>query len=363
MEPQKCGHMISVIVPIYNAQKYLAVMIESLRHQSYAKWELILVDNGSRDGSVEICTMYENRDRRICVVQERKKGVSAARNSGLKMARGEYILFVDADDFLPDSNVLERLVTTIQLTKADIVVGNYVRLWNGQQLKAASHEAFSKENPDSEDFRFQGFFSVGTLSYAWGKLYRRQFLNQNKISFEDIMYAEDKLFNMECYLNHPQYAFLPDVVYVYRKNDQSVSFHYRVDSRECWLTIAYKLRDFFRKYMSADERKKYQGFIYYLLFFACFFDAKMEYVQNRHSLRAVVRLLKEYQADQLVNESFIRLTHNFYTGQLSSRFWKIMIKGFCIAMRLHLYYGLAIGIKLLIDGRVDERLSDTGLRE
>ena len=125
MEPQKCGHMISVIVPIYNAQKYLAVMIESLRHQSYAKWELILVDNGSRDGSVEICTMYENRDRRICVVQERKKGVSAARNSGLKMARGEYILFVDADDFLPDSNVLERLVTTIQLTKADIVVGNY----------------------------------------------------------------------------------------------------------------------------------------------------------------------------------------------------------------------------------------------
>ena len=101
--------------------------------------------------------------------------------------------------------------------------------------------------------------------------------------------------------------------------------------------------------MSTDERKKYQGLIYYLLFFACFFDAKMEYVQNRHSLRAVVKLLKAYQTDPLVN--------------VSSRFWKIMIKGFCIAMRLHLYYGLAIGIKLLIDIRVDERLSDTGLRE
>ena len=108
METQKYRHMISVVVPVYNA-------------------------------------MYEKKDRRICVVQERKKGVSAARNSGLKMARGEYILFVDADDFLPDSNVLERFVTTIQLTKADIVVGNYVRLWNGQQLKAVSHEAFSKE--------------------------------------------------------------------------------------------------------------------------------------------------------------------------------------------------------------------------
>lgn len=275
METQKYRHMISVVVPVYNAQEYLAVMIESLLNQSYAKWELILVENGSRDGSFEICTMYEKKDRRICVVQERKKGVSAARNSGLKMARGEYILFVDADDFLPDSNVLERFVTTIQLTKADIVVGNYVRLWNGQQLKAVSHEAFSKENPDSEDFRFQGFFSVGTLSYAWGKLYRSQFLNQNKLYFEEVSYAEDKLFNMKCYLNNPKYAFLPDVVYVYRKNDQSVSFRYRADSRECWLTIAYKLRYFFRKYMSADERKKYQGMIYYLLFFACFFDAKM----------------------------------------------------------------------------------------
>lgn len=279
------------------------------------------------------------------------------------MARGEYILFVDADDFLPDSNVLERFVTTIQLTKADIVVGNYVRLWNGQQLKAVSHEAFSKENPDSEDFRFQGFFSVGTLSYAWGKLYRSQFLNQNKLYFEEVSYAEDKLFNMKCYLNNPKYAFLPDAVYVYRKNDQSVSFRYRANSRECWLTIAYKLRYFFRKYMSADERKKYQGMIYYLLFFACFFDAKMEYIQNRHSLRAVVKLLKAYQTDPLVNETFVRLTQNFYTGKLSSRFWKIMIKGFCIAMRLRLYYGLAIGIKLLIDIRVDERLSDTGLRE
>lgn len=238
-----------------------------------------------------------------------------------------------------------------------------MRLWNGQQLKAVSHEAFSKENPDSEDFRFQGFFSVGTLSYAWGKLYRSQFLNQNKLYFEEVSYAEDKLFNMKCYLNNPKYAFLPDAVYVYRKNDQSVSFRYREDSRECWLTIAYKLRYFFRKYMSADERKKYQGLIYYLLFFACFFDAKMEYVQNRHSLRAVVKLLKAYQTDPLVNETFVRLTHNFYTGKLSSRFWKIMIKGFCIAMRLHLYYGLAIGIKLLIDIRVDERLSDTGLRE
>lgn len=252
METQKYRNMISVVVPVYNAQEYLAVMIESLLNQSYAKWELILVENGSRDGSFEICTMYEKKDRRICVVQERKKGASAARNSGLKMARGEYILFVDADDFLPDSNVLERFVTTIQLTKADIVVGNYVRLWNGQQLKAVSHEAFSKENPDSEDFRFQGFFSVGTLSYAWGKLYRSQFLNQNKLYFEEVSYAEDKLFNMKCYLNNPKYAFLPDAVYVYRKNDQSVSFRYRADSRECWLTIAYKLRYFFRKYMSAD---------------------------------------------------------------------------------------------------------------
>lgn len=101
--------------------------------------------------------------------------------------------------------------------EADIVVGNYERLWNGRRFAAASHTSFSELNPDSEDFRFQGFFSVGTLSYVWGKLYRKQFLEKNEAVFENLPYAEDKLFNIQCYLCNPKYAFIQETGYIYRK--------------------------------------------------------------------------------------------------------------------------------------------------
>ena len=260
--------------------------------------------------------------------------------------------------------------------EADIVVGNYERLWNGRRFAAASHTSFSEKNPDSEDFRFQGFFSVGTLSYVWGKLYRKQFLEKNEAVFENLPYAEDKLFNIQCYLCNPKYAFIQETGYIYRKNDDSISFTYRPNSLECWMAIAYRLQKLLTekeikqirclKDENAEREcleKKYWGFIYYLIFFAIFFDAKMEYVEHNHSILAVIKLIKMYQTDDLSKETFVQLKRKTYTGKLSQKLWKIMIQGFSMAMWFHLYWGLAFGIKLLIDLRIDEKLSDTGLRE
>lgn len=84
-------------------------------------------------------------------------------------------------------------------------------------LPATKHQSFALCSPSSEEFRFQGFFSVGTLSYAWGKLYRREFLRNHQIYFADLSYAEDKLFNMQCYICDAKYAFLEDIGYIYRK--------------------------------------------------------------------------------------------------------------------------------------------------
>lgn len=354
---------VSIIVPVYNAEMYLTAMIDSVISQSYTDWELFLVDNGSKDRSLEICKQYAENDSRICVIQEKEKGASAARNCGLRLAGREYVMFIDADDFLPDCDALKCFIVALEKENGDIVIADYERLWNERRLNAASHTAFSEKNPDSEDFRFQGFFSVGTLSYVWGKLYRRQFLIENELKFENVSYAEDKLFNIECYLCKPTYVFLKEIGYVYRKNNQSVSFQYRADSRECWLEIAYKLQLFLQKRKKSEERQTYRSLIYYILFFSVFFDSKMEYMEYQHSIRAVVRLMKRYQSDKLVRETYIQLRRTKYTGQLSQRLWKLMIYGFSNAMCIRLYYVLALGIKLLIDFRIDERLSDTGLRE
>lgn len=215
MNAREHRHTVSIIVPVYNAETYLPEMLESVISQKYSDWEMLLIDNCSEDGSLEVCRAYERKDLRICVIEEKERGISTARNCGLQAAQGDYIMFIDADDFLPDDQVLERFVTTMQCQNADIVVGNYARLWNKRRLHAASHTVFSGEDQDSEDFRFQGFFSVGTLSYVWGKLYRRQFLVENKIAFENVSYAEDKLFNIQCYLCNPHYAFVSQIQYIY----------------------------------------------------------------------------------------------------------------------------------------------------
>ena len=179
--------MISVIVPVYNAQAYLSDMIDSVLSQKFAEWELLLIVSKSEDDSLEICQSYAKKTSKIRVIEMPSGSAGMARNIGLKEAMAEYIMFVDADDLLPDGEVFERFYHRAIESKADIVVSNYMRLWKGNLLKAASHESFSGIEQDQEDFRFQGFFSVGTLSYVWGNIYRKHFLEENQIHYEKIV--------------------------------------------------------------------------------------------------------------------------------------------------------------------------------
>ena len=352
---------ISVIIPVHNAEKYIAKAVQSVMEQSYTNWELFLIENGSEDSSLEVCTKLANKDSRIQVLKEKNNGAGSARNTGLCSAEGEYIVFIDADDYLPDKSVFQRYMNIAKQIRADIIVSNYVRLWNGKILPAAGHDSFSVYSPDSEEFRFRGFFSVGTLSYVWGKLYQKAFLDENNIVFSDFEYAEDKLFNMQCYICGARYAFLKECGYVYRKNDNSISFQYHKNSSKCWLGIADTVKQWIKKEKQNPEI--YMGLVYYTIFFAAFFDGKMEYVANKHSLRAVKKILKIYGRDTLGKESFQKLFSDKQFQQLQQPMWKIMTRGFSMGMKFQWYLLLATGIKMLIDFRVDERLSDTGLRE
>ena len=226
---------ISVIVPVCNAEKYLKEALDSVFKQSFTDWELILVDNMSKDNSLSICESYAQTDDRVCIYKEEKNGAGAARNTGMKMARGEYLCFLDADDCLAGTDILQKLAEQMERQQADIVVCNYERNWNGRLLPAAGHEAFSSLDREEEDFRFKGFFSVGTLSYVWGRLYRKAFLDEHSICFQNLAYAEDKLFNLQCYLYQAKFGFMDDIGYIYRKNDDSISYQYKPESAKCWL--------------------------------------------------------------------------------------------------------------------------------
>lgn len=352
---------VSIVIPVYNAEKYLGEALESLFAQTYRNWEAILVVSRSGDQTEEVVEEYLKRDLRISRLDHEGQGISSARNQGVSSADGEYLLFMDADDYLSDPLVLQRYLNIAEKISADIVVSNYARLWKGRFLPAETHQTFSVYHRDSEEFRFRGFFSVGTLSYVWGKLYRRSFLEENDLRFEEFPYAEDKLFNMQCYVCRAKYAFIEEIGYVYRRNEASVSYQYNPNSSDCWLGIARRLKGWLEE--KGEDEAVYGGLVEYTVFFASFFDAKKEYEQHGHSLRAIRKILKIYGRDAIGGDCFRRLSGEKRVSELEQKFWQVLIRGYSLGMRFRFYFLLALGTRELIRYRVDERMSDTGLRE
>lgn len=163
---------VSVIIPVYNAESFLRPCLNSVISQNYKDSEIILIENGSEDGSRTICEEYAERFENIRIITETQRGTAMARQRGLDVCKGEAVVFVDADDVLPSPDVFSKMAECLEKTKADIVCGEYSRLWEGKLLPAKSVKAFSDNPRESEAFWFYAFFSCGNLSYVWGKMYR-----------------------------------------------------------------------------------------------------------------------------------------------------------------------------------------------
>ena len=158
---------ISIIVPVYQAEKYISKCIESIINQTYKNLEIILIDDGSMDSSGEICDRYGERDQRIVVVHNPNKGVSAARNCGLDIATGDYITFVDSDDWI-HPRYLEFLYNGVCSSQGKISICEFVRTnkWEEYPLLKKSSVDFVR----TEQYYFE---NNTNFIVAWGKLYHR----------------------------------------------------------------------------------------------------------------------------------------------------------------------------------------------
>lgn len=189
---------VSVIVPIYNAEAFLRPAMDSILDQSLREIEVICVDDGSTDGSLKIIKEYQKRDSRIRIATQNNAGPGMARNNGMRRARGEYIAFLDADDFF-NLDFLSRMYETAKRDDLDIAVGNYDLYHNDtakfrknvtgeeQGLLAPGRVTSKKDFPDQ-------IFQL-TDGYVWSKLFRRSFLLEKKLSFpEELRMFEDVYF-------------------------------------------------------------------------------------------------------------------------------------------------------------------------
>lgn len=203
---------ISVIVPVYNVAAYLPQCLDSILAQTLQETEIIVVDDGSTDNSPQICDEYAAKDKRICVIHQENKGLSGARNKGMAVACGKYVAFVDSDDWI-EPTMLQKLYDAAERDKSDVAVCHVFCTSNpkGKQKKYWPYTKDCVLKPK----QFYTYFLIAPC-WACNKIYRRDFLQKNKITFVEGILYEDVPFFTEVFLQLDQVSFVADYLYNYR---------------------------------------------------------------------------------------------------------------------------------------------------
>lgn len=211
---------ISIIVPVYQVEKYIRQCIDSILAQTFTNFELILVDDGSKDNSGKICDEYAARDNRIRVIHKENGGLSDARNKGLDNAAGKYFMFVDSDDYISD-DMTECLYKNILKENADIAACNYRYIFESGEEKDFSTENKAEVLNANEIFynrkneRNYGFWTV-----AWNKLYKAETFKNLRFRFG--RYHEDEFWANDIYQMDIKVVTVSESLYYYRQRDNSI---------------------------------------------------------------------------------------------------------------------------------------------
>lgn len=200
---------ISVIIPVYNAQDGIKRCVDSLLNQSFKNFEIILLNDGSKDNSLNILKEYELKYSFVRVIDKQNEGVAVTRNKGILLAEGEYTMFMDNDDFV-DSDYIETFYQAIHEKKLDLVIGGYKRVNQDNQI------IFSQDIQQSE-------WSKYIIMAPWAKVYRTEFLKTNNLEFFDYGIGEDIIFNLATYKTTDKIGLLDYKGYNWYYNNQSIS--------------------------------------------------------------------------------------------------------------------------------------------
>ena len=257
---------VSVIIPVFNAEKYLSKCIDSVLSQTCPELELILVNDGSTDQSEEIINTYIHDDRVLYLKQE-NKGVSAARNLGLSHASGEYIIFVDSDDYLvPDS--LDMRIEKAKTT--DLLISNFYKV---KDAGVKEKEKYIKEEKNISVVEALRTISpkstIGYQGYLWNKVFRREIIKKNGILFDSsVAYGEDRLFIGQYITYCNNISLDTEAIYCYRLNDESAMASFYTITQKNYEKVKTEIigLEAIEKLVKDYDEGIYRSFIYYEFF-------------------------------------------------------------------------------------------------
>lgn len=244
--------MISIVVPVYNSEKNLKACVDSLLKQTYTDIEIILVEDGSKDRSPEICDEYAKKDLRVRAVHKENEGVSMARNLGISMARGEYVQFVDSDDYIaPD--MCKTMLETIKKDLSDFVLCGFHHLYLGRDI--IKLPKLQKTVYETESFAapFLELYQQGFLNMPWNKLYKKELIQQEFP--KGLSLGEDLLFNL-AYMKQVKKVSLvsePFYFYIQEKNQNTLSSKKREDKLEIAKKICEAAKNFYYNLGNASK--------------------------------------------------------------------------------------------------------------
>lgn len=288
--------LISIIVPVYNIEKYIDCCVRSLVKQTYENLEIILINDGSTDASLSLCRDWEEKDSRITVIDQRNQGASVARNSGIRACSGEWICFVDGDDWL-EGDAIEKMLENVgaetEVLITDYYINSETKSWKESFFSLSDHDFSREEHIEliKNCFlktSFSNRRAVTMVGVPWAKLIRADLIKKNHISFDpDLRKMQDALFCSEVFHFSSNIRFRAVPVYHYRQNSTSITHRGNPKYQKIADSVLRAFRKFIKKYHYEAQLKD----VYYAKKFMFAFETvKFVYILDDTGLKVPAKI-------------------------------------------------------------------------
>ncbi len=341
------SELVSVIIPVYNVEKFLRRCLDSVCNQTYENIEIIIINDGSPDNSQLIIDEYAKKDKRIVPIKQENGGLSEARNSGMNVAKGKYIMFVDSDDYI-EYNCVQLLLDNVHMTQADIVIANKKilsqdgEIYHGVDLE---NKVLNENQMLTSALKFDYFLDRGYGISAWAKLYNHNFIKNIGIKFEknNEIFAEDMLFNLKCYTYNPKVALINEKVYIYCNNEDSITKTYKPNIAKRMLAL---VENFYSHLLELNKLEKHQDLLNLMSYNAMSVSCANAYRYSEKKYQNVKKEIEYLMQSDLIEQMIMDFAKGKYISDINKKSWGLFARLYTLMLKKNLIH-LAVLLQLL----------------